>query len=359
MLTSFYLAIAAGGSLGGLSVALIAPAVFNRLWEFPLFVVLPLPLLMIALYRDPASRLRRGAYPIVWIALLLALFLAVAGFATAPFARLGWEVARARNFYGLLIVADDGPAEPARLRRLYNGRIIHGAQFLDPIRRPWATTYYGEESGVEIAINQHPRRKAAQPLHIGVVGLGVGTIAAWGNRGDTMRFFEINPMAETFARRHFTYLADTRAAVDVVIGDARLSIERELRAGSGHRPYDVLAIDAFSSDAIPVHLLTREAFARYTEALAPDGILAVHVTNKYLDLRPVVRGLAGETGTQALEINRDEDPSRGLERTIWMLVTRNREFAAAAASLAEPVPAGAKTVVWTDAFSSILGVLKR
>jgi hypothetical protein len=314
---------------------------------------------MIALYRDPASRLRRGAHPISWAALSVALCLAVAAFTTSPFARRGLDVARARNFYGILIVVDDGPGEPARLRRLFNGRILHGAQFLDPVRRSWATTYYGEGSGVEVAISRHPRREAAQSLRIGVVGLGAGTLAAWGRRGDTMRFFEINPLAETFARRDFSYLADTRAAVDVVIGDARLSIERALGDGSGARAYDVLVIDGFSSDAIPVHLLTREAFARYTETLATDGVLAIHVTNKYLDLRPVVRGLAAETGKRVLEIRRDEDIERGLERNTWMLVTGNGAFLAGAASLAEPARAGAPAVVWTDAFSSLLAVLKR
>lgn len=192
-----------------------------------------------------------------------------------------------------------------------------------------------------------------------MVGLGAGTLAAWGHAGDTLRFFEINPLTETFARRHFTYLADTRAAVNVVIGDARLAIERELRTGTGGRRYDVLVIDAFSSDAIPVHLLTREAFARYMDAMAPDGILAVHVTNRYLDLRLVVRGLAAEIGKDVLQVRRDEDPALGLERTTWMLVTGNDTFATAAASLAEREPPGAKVVVSTDAFSSLLGVLKR
>ena len=199
-------------------------------------------------------------------------------------------------------MSDDGTGEAVRLRRLQHGRILHGAQFLDPVRRALATTYYGPSSGVDVAIREHPHRKAGRPLRIGVVGLGAGTVAAWGARGDHVRFFEINPLAELFARKYFFYLADSRAAVDVVIGDARLSIERELRDGTGVHAYDVLVIDAFSGDAIPVHLLTREAFARYKEALAPDGVLAVHVSNQYLDLRPVVRGLGKELGERVLEI---------------------------------------------------------
>lgn len=358
-LTAFYLAIAAGGSLGGLSVALVAPAVLDRLWEFPFFALLSLLLLLVALYRDPASRLRGGAHPVAWAGLTLALCAAAAVFTLpSPYSE-GDEIARIRNFYGMLSVADDKPdgAEP-RLRRLHNGHILHGAQFLEPEQRTRATTYYNDASGVAIAIRQHPRHVAGLPLRIGVIGLGAGTIAALGESGDTMRFFEINPAAETFARRYFTFLADSRAAVSVVIGDARLSLERSLRDGSGVRAFDVLAIDAFSGDAIPVHLLTRESFAMYTAAMAADGVLAVHVSNRYLDLTPIVQGLAREQGKQILVIECDEDGSLGVESSTWVLVTANDAFVAAAKSLAEPASANTRSIIWTDAFSSILAVLK-
>ena len=357
-LTSFYLAIAAGGSLGGMSVAFLAPAVLQRLWEYPFFVVLPLALLLVALYRDPASRLSRGAYPIVWAVLLIVLGGAVFAVAKSPIPETFGEIARARNFYGIVTVSDDGADDPVRMRRLQHGRILHGAQFLDPIRRTRATTYYGEGTGVDLAIRQHPRRLARQPLRIGVVGLGAGTVAALGERGDHIRFFEINPQAEVFARQYFTYLTDSRAAVDVSIGDARLSLERELRDGTGVHAYDVLVVDAFSGDAIPVHLLTREAFARYADALAPGGVLAVHVSNQYLDLRPVVRGLGAEQGKKVLEVNTEETLDLGLDRTTWMLVSDSEEFMAVAAPLAEPETPGSPVVVWTDAFSSLLAVIK-
>ena len=357
-LTSFYLAIAAGGSLGGLSVALLAPAVLQRLWEYPFFVVLPLALLMVALFRDPASRLRHGAHPIVWVLLCVTLGAAVFGVAKSPIPEYAGEIARARNFYGIITVTDDGADQPVRLRRLQHGRILHGAQFLDPMRRPLATTYYGQSSGVDVAIREHSHRKAGRPLRIGVVGLGAGTVAAWAAPGDHVRFFEINPLAELFARKYFYYLADSHAGVDVVIGDARLSIERELRDGTGVHAYDVLVIDAFSGDAIPVHLLTREAFARYEEALAPDGVLAVHVSNQYLDLRPVVRGLAQELGERVLEVESQDDLELGLDSATWMLLSANAAFLDAAAPFAQPEPVGAPAVVWTDAFSSLLAVMK-
>lgn len=358
-LTMFYLAIAAGGSLGGLSVALLAPAVLQRLWEYPFFVVLPLALLLVALFRDPASRLRHGAYPIVWAALCIILGAAVFGVAKSPIPEYDGEVARARNFYGIITVTDDGADQPVRLRRLQHGRILHGAQFLDPVRRALPTTYYGPSSGVDLAIREHSHRKAGRPLRIGVVGLGAGTVAAWGASGDHVRFFEINPLAERFARQYFYFLADSRAGVDVVIGDARLSIERELRNGTGVHAYDVLAIDAFSGDAIPVHLLTREAFARYREALAPDGVLAVHVSNQYLDLRPIVRGLGKELGERVLEIETQDDLELGVDSSTWMLLSTDPAFLDAVAPSAQPEPAAAPSVVWTDAFSSLLAVMKR
>ena len=145
----------------------------------------------------------------------------------------------------------------------------------------------------------------------------------------------------------------------MVVGDARLSIEREVREGHGRRAYDVLAIDAFSGDAIPVHLLTREALALYAEALREDGVLAVHVTNHFLDLDAVVRGLAAETGRQVVEIETDDDYVRGLSGNTWMLVTNNAAMVAAAGSVATPESPDAKALVWTDAFSSLLQVLKR
>lgn len=357
-LTSFYLAIAAGGSLGGLSVALVAPAVLDRLWEFPFFALLSVLLLLIAVYRDPLSRLRGGAVPAAWAGLAAAVCGAGVAFTLSPRDDTSMAVARARNFYGILSVDDDPLSVGPRMRRLHNGRILHGAQFLDPAKKTLAATYYADGSGIDLAVRRHPRRLAGQPLHIAVVGLGAGTIAALGEAGDAIDFFEINPAAETFARQYFTFLADSRAAVTVVTGDARLSIERGLRDGSRLGAYDVIAVDAFSGDAIPVHLLTHEAFTVYLAALRAGGVLALHVSNRYLDLRPVVRGLARETGTEVLEIEGEDDGSRGIESTTWMLVTRSEAFAAGARPYAQAAREGSRAIVWTDAFSSLIPVLK-
>ena len=358
-LTAFYLAIAAGGSLGGIAVALVAPMVLSRLWEFPFFTLMPLVLLTISAARDRESRLRRGWWRLGWLVLAASLAAAGVAFVKPPPSDGSTEVARHRNFYGILIVLDDDPKFEPVLRRLQNGKILHGAQFVDPEHKQDVTTYYGEGSGVEVAIDHHPKREAGEPLTIGVVGLGAGTIAGLGQAGDTLRFFEINPAAVDFARRYFTFLSGTKAAVDIAIGDARLSMERELRDPARRHTYDVLAIDAFSGDAIPVHLLTREAFALYREALREDGVLAVHVSNHYLDLPPIVRGLAAEQGRTAIRIETSDDESRALDSSTWMLVTNNAALLENAAPFVETPEVNERSLVWTDAFSSLLQVLKR
>ena len=358
-LTAFYLAIAAGGSIGGLAVALVAPVVLDRLWEFPFFTLMPLVLLTISAARDPATRLKRGVWRIGWLMLAGALAAAIVAFVKPGESDGSTEIARTRNFYGILIVADDDEKYEPRLRRLQNGKILHGAQFVDPAHKQDVTTYYGDGSGIEVAIDQHPKRDAGQPLQIGVVGLGAGTIAGLGQAGDTVRFFEINPAAIDFARRYFSFLSGTDARVEIAVGDARLSLEREMRDPARRHTYDVLAIDAFSGDAIPVHLLTREAFTLYREALREDGVLAVHVSNHYLDLPPIVRGLAAEQGRQAVRIEAPDDESRALDSSTWMLVTTNAALLENAAPFIQSAQPGERSLVWTDAFSSLLQVLKK
>ncbi len=357
-LTAFYLAVAAGGGIGGVAVALVAPVVLTRLWEFQFFALLPFALLLVCMFRDAHARLRRGYWRLGWLPLVAALGYCVVALVKPRTSDDATEIARTRNFYGVLTVLEDPPGNDA-LRTLKNGRILHGVQYVDPKRRSEVTSYYGDGSGVELAIDRHPRRLVNQPLQVGVIGLGAGTIAALGHEGDTVRFFEINPAVVDFSRRYFTFLSGAKAHVEVVGGDARLSLERELRSPAAHHTYDVMAIDAFSGDAIPVHLLTREAFALYREALREDGILAVHVSNRYLDLAPVVQGLAAEQARRALVIETADDDERALDSSTWILVTGNAAFIDAAAPYAGAPAPNARTIVWTDAFSSLLQVLKR
>lgn len=353
--TAYYLTMAAGGAAGGASVAIVAPLVFTELWELPVFLLLP-PLLRLAIFlRDPTWR-ERPRVRAAAVAGTILLTIAGAILLARPLLdRPGVELASSRSFYGTLRVVDLGRGLPIAQRRLVHGRIEHGAQLLDPARRDEPISYYGHGTGLDLAIRHHPRRVAGQPLRIGVIGLGAGTIAALGARGDSIRFFELDPQVAADARRWFTFLADSPATVDVVLGDGRLSLERELREPAAPR-YDVLVVDAFLGDAIPVHLLTRECAAIYGRALADDGVLVVHVSNRNLDLVPVVRGLAEALGRVALRVDRD---GGGLaERSRWMLVTSNPAYLALRSSGRTTVDLPLDPPVrWTDGYSSLVGVL--
>ena len=255
-----------------------------------------------------------------------------------------------RDFYGLLKVKEASSVakvngqrvDEGSVRTLVNGRTLHGFQYTRPDLQMRITTYYSEGSGIGLAIARHPRRLLGQPLAIGVVGLGVGTLAAWAEPGDRITFYEINPECVEIAQTKFTYLSESPAEKEIILGDARIQMERQLReqpssageveqnSGTTQGLYDVLAIDAFSSDAIPRHLLTAESFQIYRKLLKPDGILAVHVSNLHLDLRPVTLSLAeGEKWpARVVEDSPDDDtaPGRWQTSSTWILITNNQEF---------------------------------
>jgi hypothetical protein len=354
-LTEYYLALAVGGSFGGVFVAVAAPILFDSYLELPLLYITVLALLVHTVCRPLA---RRRLPNMAWIAsaVVVALFLAGAVAVAQSSARRN-AVATARGFYGVLTVSDDQQSERA-MRRLYHGRILHGTQFITPSLRNRPTSYYAEDSGVDYAIRRHPRRRASEPLKIGAVGLGAGTLAAHALPGDTMRFFEIDPLVIEFSRRYFTYLKDSGATIDIVTGDARLSLEREMLSEANHHTYDVIAVDAFSGDSVPVHLLTREAFALYDLALKPDGILAVHISNRYLDLKPVVYGAALERKWKLLMVAAGDNPTTRAIASSWLLATRNEEFVGKIAETAIPNPETMRQIIWTDDFSSLLSVLR-
>ncbi len=350
-LTAFYVAIALGGALGGAFVGLVAPRVFPDLYELPVGMVATAMLVVLVLERDHGAFPARGA----WRAAVGGAAVFAFGLATA----LAWIYADlasgtrvlARNFYAALRVSDSGRGlEEARL--LTHGTITHGKQFRDPTRRDWPTTYYGETSGVGRAIEA---LRAAGPLRIGVIGLGTGTLAAYGRAGDTIRMYELNPQVIELALREFTYLTDSKAQIEIVLGDARLSLEREPAQG-----FDVLAVDAFSSDSIPVHLLTAEAFAVYFRHLKPGGVLAVHISNRYLDLKPVLKEAGARFGKTARIVDDESDAGRGTYGTTWVL------FAAAPDVFAQerlkdaaaPLEADRSIRVWTDDYSDLYRILK-
>lgn len=370
-LTLFYLAVAAGGALGGALVALGAPLVFDGFWEYHVSLIAIALAVSCAVGRNYVPRLLKRSEPRRTRAGVGAALVLVAGGVIA----LGWlldrDVARARagslmaerNFYGVLRVLEVGAPGPDQRLELVHGGIAHGMQFVAQDRRAWHTSYYGPESGASLALLRHPSRVEGAPLHIGVVGLGTGSMASFGERGDELRFYEINPEVRSVARAYFSYLDDATArgaAVDVLLGDARLVLERQRDAGDLQR-FDVLVLDAFNGDAVPVHLLTEQAFQLYGAHVAADGIIAVNVSNIYLDLKPVVRGLARSIGWQAYLVDAPLDMSRGVFYSQWVLVTNNEQLVADGAVARAVIPwseADPKPVLWTDDFSNLLGALK-
>lgn len=359
-LTSFYLTVAGGGALGGVFASLVAPALFNGYWEFQLGLISTCVLLALCTALDrPDSRLafvNTAAWGIGIGA--LGFF-----FTTAIRDDQRGMIAATRNFYGLLRVYDKdiGDGETVPLRSLYHGEILHGSQVLTPTRRGEALTYYGEGSGVALAIAHHPRRDVTPAgtgtgLRIGVVGLGTGTVAAHGRAGDTVRFYEINPAVERIANEHFFFLREARSTTEVVLGDGRISLERELRQQGAHR-FDVLVLDAFSGDAIPIHLLTREATQLYWQHLREDGVLVVHVSNKYVNLRPVVRGAAEAFDKRFLLVSSDL-PGEEHSGSTWVVVTSNRMMVERLRPHTTYWPREEpQSLVWTDDYSSLLSVL--
>jgi SAM-dependent methyltransferase len=355
-LTSFYLMIALGGALGGILVAIIAPHFFNNNYELPLGAIVTALVIVTRVHQEvlrsrsdrPGKRLQLTATTAMALAVALVAILAAIGTARK---NDGYQVL-VRNFYGTLSVADsddDGHIE----RQLSHGAILHGTQYLETARRRWPTTYYGDNSGAGMAVLA--TRHNGQQQRVGVIGLGAGTMAAYGRAGDYYRFYEINPLVVQLARSEFTFLSDSPAVVETAMGDARLSLERE----QGQR-FDVLVVDAFSGDSIPVHLLTREAFAVYFRHMKPDGILAVHISNHNLDLAPVVKHASDYYRKEARLVESDDDDSRGLIGSTWMLISDHANVFNAGtlkgnATTIDPVP-GMRP--WTDDYSSIYTILK-
>ena len=353
-LTHFYLMIAAGGALGGIFVGLVAPRTFVSFYELPLGLVLCPVLVLFALSLDPeiAQWFRgwRAILPFAGAAatVLMAVYMGKNIREQAVDSRV-----MVRNFYGALRVRDNGPENGLdTIRTLTNGTINHGEEYLNIAKRHMPTTYYGPETGVGVAIREKGKRGA---IRVGVVGLGTGTIAAYGRLGDYYRYYEINPLVPPITRGQFFFVPDCPAKLDIAMGDARLSLEREAPEN-----FDVLAVDAFSSDAIPVHLLTEEAMQLYFRHLRPDGVLAVHISNRYLDLQPVVEGEAQALGKLTRTLDTDEDDSIDVFSATWVLVfAPGSGFQPAEFLNSADIKSQRKVRLWTDDYSNLFQILKR
>jgi spermidine synthase len=344
--TSFYLLIAAGGALGSIFVGIVAPVIFTGNYELACAVVFT-SMMVIAVTWE------RG---LGWRFFWTAATITIASILVHAYVRGDGEntVARVRNFYGILRVTNDmEPPFPGVTRVLYNGTIRHGTQIFADEMRHTPTTYYSRDSGVGLALDlccgDRPRR-------VGIIGLGAGTLAAYGRKGDVFRFYDINPLVERIARHWFTYLSDSAAKIEIVPGDARLSLAHE-----PSQKYDVLVIDAFSGDAIPVHLITREAVDLYRRHLAPGGIIAFHVSNKYLNLVPVVHQEAQNAGLDdAYIVSKDDEDKTGAYESDWVLMTDNAGFLSKHQLQDSTYEIASKPGLrlWTDDYNSLLPILR-
>ncbi|MCW5593046.1 MAG: fused MFS/spermidine synthase, partial [Burkholderiales bacterium] len=343
-LTLFYLVVSLGGVAGGVLVGIVAPLALPGYLELEIALAV---VAMLALYLN----LDRPK-PIV------AMFAAVSLFTTGA---LAWRVEHLRedtvlverNFYGVLrvkeVLAREGDPD-TRYRSLVHGAILHGEQWMSEKYRRAATTYYKPGSGIGMAILAHEGRA----IKVGVIGLGAGTLATYGDADDTYRFYDINPAVPRIAREQFSYLNDSPAKIEIVLGDARLNLEREPPQG-----FDVLAVDAFSGDSIPVHLITLEAVGAYLRHMNPRGVIAFHVSNRFLDLKPVLLAIAEKHGLEYAFVHETSDD--GSTTSDWVLLTRWKPLILRPEIVAstEPVAPQPDWRLWTDAYNNLLQVWRR
>ena len=354
-LTMFYLMIALGGAMGGIFVGLIAPHIFKAFWEFHFILMIYCVIAIFIL----ATKRQRWMKPLcipVSVALLIAILLLCRNFSAEEKA----TVSSSRNFYGTLSIHKDYIKKCA-VYSLFHGMTVHGIQFSSGPLQKIPVQYYYEESGLGLAFNHHPVISAGQSVRVGAIGMGIGTVAAYGRSNDYFRFYEINPAVVRIAQNanYFTYLKDSPARIDIAAGDARISMERE-RMNNMPQGFDIIIADAFNSDAIPVHLLTKEAFELYLYHLAPEGVIAVHVSNAYLRLTPVVLSAAQYFNLDYAVI-RTTGNGLSTQITTWVLLSKNKDF------FRQPAISNAMTAkrhlrppakLWTDDYSNILSVMK-
>lgn len=430
-LTAYYLAIAAGGAIGGILVAIVAPLVFTGYaelnWALGLclllfllvcvtdeegggthgwfvFALACLALGMVGLDRGSVELIKwwkghHHQYPyLAWLApgwkhfgllhwvpgaclaalavvghmkglfasarachrftcacLAIGLMALVITFSRQP-ASSGQVVAASRNFYGSMTVREyNREKSETRYLLLEHGRITHGLQFMAPGRVAEPTTYYMDRSGINVAVRSLLRK---EDRHIAVVGLGVGTMASLGKQGDRFRFYEINPVVSRLATNTFSYLERSPPVSEIILGDARLSLERE-----PSQAFDLLVLDAFSSDAVPIHLLTKEAFEIYLRHMRPDGVIAVHISNRFLDLEPVVANIRSHFNLHAATIEtwEDEEAEWWDYESTWVLLARDERFVnqpAVRSAASKPKDALPKIPLWTDDWASLLPILE-
>jgi len=349
-LTRFYLMVSVGGAAGGLFVGLAAPRIFSLYVELPIALVACGALAALLTFRWAIAAPRRLAYAVPLVA--VAVTTAVTWYVVEYVAYVrGNALVMTRNFYGTLRVRESERGGDLKLTRsLIHGVINHGWQFVDPNLRMQPISYFGPGSGIVRALDYYSER----PRRVGIVGLGVGVFTAWGRDGDYFRIYELDPDVVRIAREQFWYLSGTKAKFDVITGDGRLNLEREKEP----QRFDLLSVDAFSSGSIPIHLLTREALRGYRRHLAPGGVIVYNVTNRFVNLAPLLKLVAEAEGMKALLIE-DSPADEKYSGTSYVLVTENEALIAdkrfADAESIQPIP-GLRP--WTDGFNNLFKVVK-
>ena len=345
-LTRYYLVLSLGGALGAVLVAIVAPLVLPGYFELGIALVL---LSLVLLLRLQGVLSWAGAAVTVATVILIVR-------ANTEYTE-GVRVME-RDFYGVVRTADF--SKPVPYRSMYHGGIMHGGQLLGDELRNRPADYFGPDSGYGRTFTSLREMRPGRPLAVGIIGLGAGVVGAWMRPGDTLTFYEISPRVVDIARREFTFLANTAARTTIVMGDGRLSLERE-----APRAYDLLGIDAFSGDSIPMHLVTREAMAIYVRHIKPDGVIVFQATNRFINLLPVVKRLAAEFGLDAVNIadvpEGGDGPEYWYSSTDQIIVTRNKALLAwpTIAEAADDIDDRPELPTFTDAHHNLLRILKK
>lgn len=356
-LTSYYLLISAGGALGSVFVALVAPRIFKTFAELRIGWVAAAVMVATALAFDGLVEFRRSAVrPWVWASPALAL---IAVLVLQPHPIHGEILSRTRNFYGVLTVTRSHEFLPDTANlTFYHGGVEHGAEFEGNLQR-MPTLYYSPTGGGgrTLAALRTPATAAPRPLRVGLVGMGVGTLASYARPGDYYRFYEIDPDVIQIASERFSFLKDARGKVDVIRGDARLNLERE-----PDQHFDAIILDAFSGDTIPVHLLTAECFQVYFRHLNPGGVIALHASNDYLDLYPVMQKLAVHLGLKTAYLIDENGKTPGWSRSEWMIFSADQQFVdrpefKPVRRVRDDVDL-AKTRLWTDSDTNLFEIFR-
>jgi hypothetical protein len=361
-LTEYYLLISLGGALGGIFVSLIAPQIFETHFEWTIALAGGLAIAAVGCLKRAAHWIQLVNGESIAKGVSLGAFTAVCLVAGAVWLVDGASdnpatIYQGRNFYGTVSVLERDRGTASQHRTFFSGGVGHGKQYVDPAKRRMPIAYFAEKTGIGRTLKYFQGRPDTR---VGIVGMGVGVVATYAKPGHYFRLYEINEQVNYIAHNYFTFLNDCEGKYDVVLADARLALERELADGQRHR-FNVLALDAFTGDAPPVHLLTDEAFQVYLQHLEPDGVIVVNITNRYINLVPVVSAVAKKHGLKTTRVMTPYEPDELLNRTDFMMLSRDENFIAANPPVLMPelLQPEYEVPLWTDKYSNLFSILKR